>query len=374
MSPRIDNANFIEAKNQPHNSPIWLYRISIDGVEANDLFLAETDYDVYFYRTDADGADYAQIYQGFSIGHDGLDEVADGEITGPTITVGNVSREIMYYVENNDGLRGQKVTIRQAMFDSLSDKDAYIQDVFYVDSVDWNTMAVSFTLVSRLESLNVQLPGRTYARDYCPWTYKGAGCWESDGAGGYQARSGFQATDTMLCATENKGKEDDSAVFVKVRFPYKNCTGLSRTNGADYIQFDIKASEPTKLTYVGAVHFAAAGSLADADIADFWYATLPAGITDEWQTLTIPADDFSVYGAGPDLSKIDYVAAFDTVTNDCRLYLRNILIHRVTPLGITFKDEDIDVCSKTRVHCEAHNNVEWFGGQPGIPRSKVFHA
>lgn len=178
---------FTAEKNAETNAPIWLYRVSIDGVEANDVFLAESRTDVPFFKDE----DTPEIYQAFPITHEGIGQNSLGEIESLKITVGNALREFQAFIELNDALRGRKVTIRLVFRSMIDDPDAYREEIFYIDSVAANESGASFTLKPKLDILSVVLPRRRYLRDHCAWYYKREGCWLADGDGGWEAPDGF---------------------------------------------------------------------------------------------------------------------------------------------------------------------------------------
>ncbi|NQU44507.1 hypothetical protein HQ520_14545 [bacterium] len=192
--PNLPDA-FLEAKNAATNAPIWLYRIQIDDTPANDLFLAEDAADVAYFKDTST----AQTYTAFPITHGGISSNLDGEVDQLTVSVANVSLLIQAYLEQNNGLRGNKVTVRLVFRDGLADYTAYIESIFYVDSASATAESVSFVLTSKMDLLNTTLPRRTYADRRCQWHYKGLGCWLDDDAGNYSAPTGFTAGSPDTC-------------------------------------------------------------------------------------------------------------------------------------------------------------------------------
>jgi lambda family phage minor tail protein L len=152
-------------KNKATNKPIFLYTIELyDGV--NSLHLAEYDADVVFNSV---------TYTRFPIKHDFISENTQGEISSIKVTVANVSRLIQAYLENYDW-RGLKVTIRMVWANQLTDPDAYIDHIFYIDSYSADQNAVEFTLSEKYNVLGLQLPSRVYSRNYCCWKFKSTEC------------------------------------------------------------------------------------------------------------------------------------------------------------------------------------------------------
>jgi lambda family phage minor tail protein L len=145
------------------------------------LPLADSNYAVSF-----DGVTYIQFPAKFS-------EIAvnsDGTIDKASLSVANVSREIMYYIEMYDGLRDRLVTVKtlfQKFLDYTysvdlygnvtkydnpdADPSAYVEDSFRVDSysADENVVVIQLEPSS---NLSVKLPHRRYTSDSCYWRYR----------------------------------------------------------------------------------------------------------------------------------------------------------------------------------------------------------
>jgi len=163
--PRDVNATFRNEKAKKENAPIFLYMLKeYDGVD--DLNFAGFDEDVTYNGT---------VYTRFPIRHEFVAENNQGQIDQVKITLANVSRLIEFYLEQYD-FRGKKVIIRTVWADQLSDPDAYIDDVFYIDNYTADQSNVEFTLTGKFDVLGIDLPARRYARNYCVWKFKSAEC------------------------------------------------------------------------------------------------------------------------------------------------------------------------------------------------------
>lgn len=194
--PRDLDADFVTTKNAETNQPIWLYRVAITDNAAEDIFLAEYNENVSYFKD----TNTVQVYTAFPMAHQGIAENIEDQVDQLQIVVANVSRAMQAYLEQNDGLRDRKVTVRQVFLENIADSDAYIEDVFYVYSVLATDTAVTFTLASRFDVFNVAIPLRQFTRNHCPWTYKEYGCWTDDGAGGWTMPTGFLTGDPDTCA------------------------------------------------------------------------------------------------------------------------------------------------------------------------------
>jgi lambda family phage minor tail protein L len=163
--PRDVNATFKTEKAKKENAPIFLYVLK-EYNGSDDLNFAGFDQDVTFAGT---------VYTRFPIKHEFVAENNQGQIDQVKITLANVSRLIELYLEQYD-FRGKKVIIRTVWADQLSDPDAYIDDVFYIDNYTADQSNVEFTLTGKFDVLGVDLPARRYARNYCVWKFKSAEC------------------------------------------------------------------------------------------------------------------------------------------------------------------------------------------------------
>ena len=163
---RSVNTTFKEEKNASTNRPIRLYTIENYDGAGHDLHFAEWDVDITFA-----GVTYIR----FPITLDTISENNQSAIDAVKITVSNISRLIQAYLENYD-LRGKKVTIKTVWADKLNDPDAYIDDIFYIDSYVVDQDNVQFTVTSKFDVQDVELPVRRFSRNYCGWKFKSTEC------------------------------------------------------------------------------------------------------------------------------------------------------------------------------------------------------
>jgi len=164
MPRNLSNAFKIE-KNKQTNKPINLYTIKeYDG--ADDLRFAEYDSDVTY---------QGDVYSKFPLTHENISENTQGEIDHVTVTISNISRLIQGYLESYD-LRGKKVIIRKVWANHLADTNAYTDSIYYIDSYVADESNVVFTLSSKFDVLDLELPARRYSRNYCSWKFKSVEC------------------------------------------------------------------------------------------------------------------------------------------------------------------------------------------------------
>ena len=163
---RSVNNNFSVSKNQQSNQPIFLYTIfNYDGASTN-LYFADYSENVTY-----DGQEYIK----FPISHDAITEDTTGEISSVSVTLSNVSRLIQAYLETYD-FNGKKVYITLVWGNQLDDGDAYLREIFYIDSYSADQNNVSFTLTSKFDVLSLQIPARKYSRNYCGFKFKSTEC------------------------------------------------------------------------------------------------------------------------------------------------------------------------------------------------------
>lgn len=164
MSRDLDS-DFVTEKNKVENIPIFLYELSYTASDV--LYFAESDGDIVF-----DG----QTYTAFPLTHDAIEENILGEVGSLKVSVANVSRVMQAYLETYDGFRGHSVVVKIVWSGLLAMMDAYIADTFYIDSVVATVEAVEFTLVTKLDLMQVELPARKFNRNFCSWIFRSDEC------------------------------------------------------------------------------------------------------------------------------------------------------------------------------------------------------
>jgi len=144
------------------------------------LRIVDSNYDVKF-----GGVAYLR----FPVKFTPAEMTSDGSISKTNITIANVSREIMYYVEQYNGLRGCRVVVKSVYANVLDElypiqedgsvvsepnpaanETAFIEDEYYVDTYSANDTTVVFQLDPIID-MEVRLPRRRYLVDSCYWKY-----------------------------------------------------------------------------------------------------------------------------------------------------------------------------------------------------------
>ena len=366
----VPSTDFILEKNKQTNEPMWLYRVSVDGIAANDLFLAEYDDDVEYFKD----TNTAQTYSSaIPITHKGMDESADGKIGGITVDIANATREMQAFLELNDGLRGRKVTIRQVFQPLLADSDAYIEDVYWVDSAVAELSKISFKLTSRLDILRMTLPRRKFYRNYCPWSYKGEGCYLKQPDGSFLPPATFSGEGWMVILAGTRSISGTSGVLsVNTTLHPVDLIGLDVAT--DQVKIDMMISDSSRIDPGPGSQFelTSSGSFDDEELH---YESIHALVSNAWQTFTWNLSDFGTTGVNPfNPRALDYIRAYIYITAGASVTLswRNLRIYRADPY--TLGAGVIDSCEKTITDCKRHNNIARFGGFPSVPARSVFRV
>ena len=360
------NANFISEKNKVTNAPIWLYRIATTDSVADDLYLAEYDQAVNYFKDVATPQTYLSD---IPLTHEGIDENASGKIGGLTIKVANATREMQAFLELNDGLRGRKVTIRQVFQATLADPDAYIEDIYYIDSVDASIGQIKFKLTSKMDVLQMTVPRRSYNRSYCSWDYKAAGCWELQNDGSFVEPSSFEAEWTKIYQDERSVTGTTGLIQRAVRFHEVDLRGLNVAT--DLLKITMKITDPTRIDVAGAnrIELSSSGGPTDERL---YMTGIITGLTAAWQTFTYDLSSFVYLGANTfNPRELDYVRLYLTITAGVAVTFswRYLKVKRFAPY--TFSTGVADSCNKTLTDCKRHNNIGRFGGFPNVPKRSV---
>ena len=160
------NSNLISEKNKPENFPIFLYTLhDYDGI-GTDLNFAAYDADVTF---------SGKTYYKAPIAHEAVAENSSGQIDAVKVRVANVNRVMQGYLEDHN-LRGKQVDIILVFANKLSNPSYQATDTFYVDSYTADENIVEFTLTTKFDILDVNIPGRKFLRNFCQWKFKSTEC------------------------------------------------------------------------------------------------------------------------------------------------------------------------------------------------------
>lgn len=150
-----------DEKNKLNQSElITLVELQLNG--AQTLFLAMADEDITY-----DGT----LYEKWRLALGEMSENIDGSIDTIDFSVGNVSREMQAYVEANDGLRGNKLVIKQVYRALLSDNTAFVSETYYVAETRCLPPMITFSCTSKFDQAGIRLPLSRVSRSHCDWEY-----------------------------------------------------------------------------------------------------------------------------------------------------------------------------------------------------------
>jgi lambda family phage minor tail protein L len=165
----VRDSDFINKKNSQEEKDPWVYLYEVEIDISMTIYLTSNTEDVEF-----DGNTYVK----FPIASSGIiEESTNGRIPNAQIMVSAIDGTIQNFLEQYDGLRGNKVTIKMIASDFLSDPTQAIVRQLYIDKPSLDDKVVVFDLSSRLDILLYQTPKRSFLRSMCNLKYKGAGCW-----------------------------------------------------------------------------------------------------------------------------------------------------------------------------------------------------
>lgn len=121
-----------------------------------------------------------------------LQVLSDGTVVNSKLSVANVSREIMFYVESEGGLRGRAVRVLTVFEAHLDDayvwhpdgslevypngnprnpEEDFTAERFVIDGYVANETTVEFTLLPAVD-LTIMLPRRRFTKGSCYWIFK----------------------------------------------------------------------------------------------------------------------------------------------------------------------------------------------------------
>ena len=178
--------DFVTEKNKLQSAAvITLYDVQLD--ESTWIYVCNWTASVTF---------DSQTYTPIAIKRGAISHDSSGKITSMSLTVGNVSRVISGYLETYDGMIGMKVIVTTVFANLLDDPNSKVVEEFYIKTAVADESKVTFSLVAKLDILDVFVPRRKFTRNFCQWEYKRDGCWLTTGAT-FEAAAGFN--NTPLC-------------------------------------------------------------------------------------------------------------------------------------------------------------------------------
>jgi len=149
------------------------------------MYLVDSNYDVTF---------GGQLYTRFPLKWAPAEQNDDGSISKSAMTIANVDRVFMYYLDAYNGLRNCRVSVKTVYANALdyiytpladgtvsitsnlpadggtANDKAYIEDEGLIDTYTATEQTISFQLDPVID-LDIRLPRRRYMVDSCYWKY-----------------------------------------------------------------------------------------------------------------------------------------------------------------------------------------------------------
>jgi phage-related protein len=116
-----------------------------------------------------------QVWQAFPFGMDPIRENTGSELPQLTIRVSNVSRDVLYYLEQAGGAIDFPVVVRVVNTEVLGGSVAEAELEYVVKRITYDAQWVTFTLGGS-QHIARRTPDRCYRKDVCPFAYGGIEC------------------------------------------------------------------------------------------------------------------------------------------------------------------------------------------------------
>jgi phage-related protein len=256
--PRTLSEDMIDQKNEEYNRPVELYQIFLDE---GTLYLAMYSKDIEFFDENGN----PQTYTAAALQRDPVNTNTDTKVDTTRVTIDNVNKEMSSYIAHNEFV-GRRIRILKvfldadktvttisiigrAEFDQLLDNFEgvglrYYENhivIFdgYMDEPKINQYSMSVSVVSKLDTLDKRLPGRTF-QVKCNWVFGGEECGVSvpTKSGNIDSISGITINDTDITEESDYWKHGTITVgnesriitgsgsgYVEVEYPFSTDVG-----------------------------------------------------------------------------------------------------------------------------------------------------
>jgi phage-related protein len=159
--------DIIAEKNKIAGGSVWLVLLEIQ-IPGATLKLANNNEDIVWPTGGA-------TWTAFPFELDQMKENSRNEIPALSIRVSNVSRDVLYYIEQAGGAVGFPVIIRVVNSDHLDIATAELEMDYVVKSVSYSAQEVTFTLGGNQHIVR-RCPGDRFMKDFCSKRYGGVLC------------------------------------------------------------------------------------------------------------------------------------------------------------------------------------------------------
>lgn len=135
-----------------------------------------------------------QSYTPFAFRIEDISQNAQGKVESTQVVVASPNGVFQSYIEQYNGLTGQRCIITIVHLDYLNDPSNKVEFFYRVESTTTTSTTIVVNLATRLDETFVKAPQRRIVKLRCQHTYRGEGCWLRDQAippFTYSAPSGF---------------------------------------------------------------------------------------------------------------------------------------------------------------------------------------
>jgi lambda family phage minor tail protein L len=168
------NASYRDEKNKMEGTaPIRLFEIEYGDSEASKIYWAAWNENVSYFLP---GTATPQTYVAAPVEISSMKYARVDRTPTMSVTVSNVDRSMIAYLEQNDALRGRAVTLLRVFESLLDNSNAYVSETYYVDGGMSSRDSAKITLVPKSTIYNIKIPKRLYRRDQCQWSFLSLQC------------------------------------------------------------------------------------------------------------------------------------------------------------------------------------------------------
>jgi lambda family phage minor tail protein L len=164
-------ATYITEKNKMEGAR--LFAIEYGDAAASWLYFAAWNKNVDYFQP---GTATAQTYTPAPIEVSQMERGGIDETPGLNLSISNVDRTVIAYLELYDALRGRAVKIIRTFDSMLSDSNANVTETYYVDGGSTTAQKAQLRLVPRTVFYQIKTPSRAFRRNQCQWEFKSLYC------------------------------------------------------------------------------------------------------------------------------------------------------------------------------------------------------
>jgi len=154
---------------------------------AKNIFLTNRNTPVDFYLPDESyGEDVEIKYMPFPMSITPIGTNSKGEVMTLDVALSSVDKVISNAILLAEGLQSNRVNHLRVFSNTLDQGKEYcMKDSSYIDTVTIDNTQIKFSLESKYNIVDVQIPQRIYTRDFCGFRFKSASCGWTTSVGTY---------------------------------------------------------------------------------------------------------------------------------------------------------------------------------------------